>query len=400
MEEIVSKQTQFMVGYEQEEEEWEHEGSSVSTSNSEEPSPLGLTLKKTPSLVELIQWSLCQRSCPDGSEEEAMDEPSEDARRTRDANTQATMNQDKDKKKATNFSALSLQIGEWERVSRYEGDLVVKCYFAKRKLVWEVLEGGLKSKIEIQWSDVTGISASCPENGPGILEIQISRPPMFSKESNPQPRKHTQWQPTSDFTGGQATLYRIHVLQFSPGVLDRHYAKLIEADPQLNMLSKRGFNARVESPYFHDTRFGPYRDQAGQYYRWSSQLADNIYNNFNPPLQLQPSVYISDHGKYDPPHLSRRFFNAEQNFLSLVPEFEHFDPEEVLHNSRHSVSTSEDSYSMSSNRNRLEEIAEYLLDDSFMSDEHSGIATEDSMMFLHQDVNANRPLLQENWWLA
>ncbi|PNX98201.1 hypothetical protein L195_g021443, partial [Trifolium pratense] len=30
--------------------------------------------------------------------------------------------------------------------SRYEGDLVAKCYFAKHKLVWEVLDSGLKHK--------------------------------------------------------------------------------------------------------------------------------------------------------------------------------------------------------------------------------------------------------------
>jgi len=35
--------------------------------------------------------------------------------------------------------------------------------------------------------------------------FQVSRPPLFFKETNPQPRKHTLWQATSDFTGGQAT---------------------------------------------------------------------------------------------------------------------------------------------------------------------------------------------------
>lgn len=45
-------------------------------------------------------------------------------------------------------------------VSRYEGDLVAKCYFAKHKLVWEVLDGGLKSKIEIQWSDTRQLSGT------------------------------------------------------------------------------------------------------------------------------------------------------------------------------------------------------------------------------------------------
>ena len=58
-------------------------------------------------------------------------------------------------------------------ISRYEGDLVAKCYYAKHKLVWEVLNGGLKSKIEIQWSDITALKATCPENGPGTLDIVV-----------------------------------------------------------------------------------------------------------------------------------------------------------------------------------------------------------------------------------
>lgn len=51
---------------------------------------------------------------------------------------------------------------------------MAKCYFAKHKLVWEVLEGGLKSKIEIQWSDITALKASCPENGQGTLDVVVS----------------------------------------------------------------------------------------------------------------------------------------------------------------------------------------------------------------------------------
>lgn len=58
-------------------------------------------------------------------------------------------------------------------ISKYEGDLVAKCYFAKHKLVWEVLEGGLKSKIEIQWSDITALKADCPDDRPGTLTIVV-----------------------------------------------------------------------------------------------------------------------------------------------------------------------------------------------------------------------------------
>lgn len=51
--------------------------------------------------------------------------------------------------------------------------MLVKCYFGKRKLVWEVLESGLKSKIEVQWSDITGLKATCPENKPATLVIEV-----------------------------------------------------------------------------------------------------------------------------------------------------------------------------------------------------------------------------------
>lgn len=50
---------------------------------------------------------------------------------------------------------------------------MAKCYFAKHKLVWEVLEGGLKSKIEIQWSDITALKVTCPENGQGTLDVVV-----------------------------------------------------------------------------------------------------------------------------------------------------------------------------------------------------------------------------------
>lgn len=59
-------------------------------------------------------------------------------------------------------------------MSRYEGDLVGKFYFAKHKLVWEVLDGGLKSKIEVQWSDIAAIKASFTEDRPETLEIVVS----------------------------------------------------------------------------------------------------------------------------------------------------------------------------------------------------------------------------------
>ncbi|XP_011034582.1 PREDICTED: uncharacterized protein LOC105132669 isoform X2 [Populus euphratica] len=197
----------------------------------EEPSPIGLTLKKSPSFLDLIQMKLSQQNT---SNTMLSKKPSSAAA---------------DKLKASNFTASLLKIGSWECKSRYEGDLVAKCYFAKHKLVWEVLDGGLKNKIEIQWSDIVAIKANFPDDGPETLDVVLARQPLFFRETNPQPRKHTLWQATSDFTGGQASIHRRHFLHCQQGFMGKHYEKLIQCDPRLNFLSQQ-LEIILESPYF------------------------------------------------------------------------------------------------------------------------------------------------------
>ncbi|KAI3673678.1 hypothetical protein L6452_39802 [Arctium lappa] len=204
----------------------------------DEPSPLGLRLRKSPSLLDLIQMRLSEGNA---SSKIGVN----DKKGTKiTASSAAT-----DKLKASNFPASLLKIGTWEYKSRYEGDLVAKCYFAKHKLVWEVLDGGLKNKIEIQWSDIMALKATYPDDGPGTLDVVLTRQPLFFRETNPQPRKHTLWQATSDFTGGQASLHRRHYLQCPQGLLGKHFEKLIQCDPRLNFLSQQA-EIELESPYF------------------------------------------------------------------------------------------------------------------------------------------------------
>ncbi|XP_059595719.1 uncharacterized protein LOC100262159 isoform X5 [Vitis vinifera] len=206
----------------------------------DEPSPLGLQLKKSPSFLDLIQMRLTQGNGPKlGSVGKKV--------------TKGTpVTSASEKLKASNFAASILRIGKWEYVSRYEGDLVAKCYFAKHKLVWEILDGSLKNKIEIQWSDIIALKANCPSEGPGTLDVVLARQPLFFRETPPQPRKHTLWQTTADFTGGQASLYRQHYLQCPQGLLGKHFEKLIQCDPRLNFLSKQP-EIVLDFPYFGDT---------------------------------------------------------------------------------------------------------------------------------------------------
>lgn len=51
---------------------------------------------------------------------------------------------------------------------------MAKLYYAKRKLVWEFLEGPLKKKIEIQWSDIGAMRAIIGDDQPGVWEIEVN----------------------------------------------------------------------------------------------------------------------------------------------------------------------------------------------------------------------------------
>mmetsp|Transcript_28996 Transcript_28996/g.72624 ORF Transcript_28996/g.72624 Transcript_28996/m.72624 type:complete len:560 (+) Transcript_28996:562-2241(+) len=137
------------------------------------------------------------------------------------------------KVKASNFNGESLSIGSWRFRSRNAGDLAAKVYFAKRKLVWEVLEGERKKKIEFQWSDISAMRVHTPANGFDVWELDVSSPPTFHREMPPQPKKHTLWEACSDFTNGQASLALTHRAVFPNGTLQWHVDRLMEFDTRL-----------------------------------------------------------------------------------------------------------------------------------------------------------------------
>ncbi|RLN07490.1 uncharacterized protein C2845_PM11G23260 [Panicum miliaceum] len=180
----------------------------------DEPSPLGLRLRKSPSLLDLIQMKLSQAKS--AGEQFGVPNSTSDTPKNKDAKPGASTAGER--MKASNFHANVLKIGNWEYISRYEGDLVAKCYFAKHKLVWE---------------------ATCPENEQGTLDLVLAQPPLFFKETDPQPRKHTLWQAASDFTDGQASLNRRHTLQRHSSLLSKNFEKLIQCDQRLYELSQQ-----------------------------------------------------------------------------------------------------------------------------------------------------------------
>ncbi|XP_047080364.1 uncharacterized protein LOC124691132 [Lolium rigidum] len=200
------------------------------------PPPLGLRLRKSESFLDLLQKILSKANSTTG--QPVMDNIHSAPPMMEDVKSEAPTASDR--LKASNFPAKFLKIGDWEYTSQYEGDLVAKCYYAKQKLVWEVLHCGLKSKIELQWSDITALKATCPEAGDyGTLDIVLSRPPIFFQETNPQPRKHTLWQPAADFTGGQASMHRRHILRCTSSLLSKNFDKIVQSDQRLYQLSQQ-----------------------------------------------------------------------------------------------------------------------------------------------------------------
>ncbi|PKI70200.1 hypothetical protein CRG98_009392, partial [Punica granatum] len=202
----------------------------------DEPSPLGLRLRKSPSLLDLIQMRLSQANSADSEVAQPDDDTSAGTKKS-----SAPLSMNADKMKASNFPASLLRIGKWEYKSRYEGDLVAKCYFAKHKLVWEVLEGGLKSKIEIQWSDIMALKANCPENGLSTLNVVC-----------PQ------------------------------GLLSKHFEKLIQCDMRLNFLSHQP-DIILDSPFF----------EARPGFNDPEDSKSHSFGKENDKASMSPSFFIS-----------------------------------------------------------------------------------------------------------
>ncbi|KAF8068565.1 hypothetical protein N665_1142s0016 [Sinapis alba] len=162
-----------------------------------------------------------------------------------------------EKQKAINFQISKIIIGEWTHKSVYPDDLKAKFYFAKRKLMWEILDehSRLKRKIEIQWSDVLSFRATIyPQDETATLEIELGKCPTFFMETNPQPGKHTQWkQLDHDFTLDQsASKYRRHTLHFPSEDLQKNLEKLVSADSFWSKLAKVSFPILPQSLYFYN----------------------------------------------------------------------------------------------------------------------------------------------------
>ncbi|GMN44020.1 hypothetical protein TIFTF001_013219 [Ficus carica] len=142
-----------------------------------------------------------------------------------------------------------LRIGSWKVVAQNLEDVVAKCYFGKRQLVWEILENRLKKKIQIPWGHISAMRATIEEDQPEVLEVELRNAPSFFRETGPIPKKHTVWKRATDFTDGQATSCRTHCLQFPRGTLEKYYKGLLQLQEFFEM-NQITFRSLQQSPQF------------------------------------------------------------------------------------------------------------------------------------------------------
>ncbi|PON48215.1 hypothetical protein PanWU01x14_238650 [Parasponia andersonii] len=110
----------------------------------------------------------------------------------------------------TVLDASVITIGSWQRVALDSRNLIAFFFYDEQILAWEILERGLKFKlkIEIKWEHIVGMRVSLEKNEPGILEVEISQPPLFFEDRDPHPTKPADWTSIPDFTDAEATFLR------------------------------------------------------------------------------------------------------------------------------------------------------------------------------------------------
>eukprot|EP00192_Tetraselmis_astigmatica_P008344 CAMPEP_0117670868 /NCGR_PEP_ID=MMETSP0804-20121206/13011_1 /TAXON_ID=1074897 /ORGANISM="Tetraselmis astigmatica, Strain CCMP880" /LENGTH=635 /DNA_ID=CAMNT_0005479253 /DNA_START=203 /DNA_END=2110 /DNA_ORIENTATION=- len=154
--------------------------------------------------------------------------------------------------KASNMFAHSLEIGSWQVHSKQLADLSVKFYYAKKKVIWEVLEGSRKKKIEFLWSSISSMRMDLKGDDFDAWEVELNRQPSFYDELDPKPRKHTLWKICEDFTNQEATLHQLHrVLIHKDQGFHSHFQKLLSYDPRLAQMMAEDDGQDATSPTVH-----------------------------------------------------------------------------------------------------------------------------------------------------
>lgn len=128
------------------------------------------------------------------------------------------------------FPATVYSIGSWRVESEVSGDLLVRFYYSKRQIILEFMDGGISFRMEIGFDDVSMIGRARINDQYVGLALELSRPPHFLLEVDPQPRMSSIWTDYEDFTNGEASAQKRIVVTCPKVNIARYLEKLKQSD--------------------------------------------------------------------------------------------------------------------------------------------------------------------------
>jgi len=179
-----------------------------------------------------------------GSLFEQMKEDVKDCQDDEDAIKQPTIEDedfdDNTKKFPTpsNILASKVTIGDWSW-----SNVEVKFLFGRRKMKYYVkgLLGDTQMMIDFDFSQIGCLKVDCEKK---LLKIELSSLPNFIEKVSGR------WIKATDFTHGNASLYRQHKITVPPALFDKHILRLLQYDSQLKALTEASSITASPGPTF------------------------------------------------------------------------------------------------------------------------------------------------------
>jgi hypothetical protein len=123
----------------------------------------------------------------------------------------------------------------------FKGELALKLYFARKQIVIEFVDAGLKKKLVVSFErideldlmvDVPGLDTKI-----AVFSMHLTAPPAIFNERNPVPKLNTMWVETADdFCNGCSLLFARISLLVKKASAKRHLNRLRDTCPEMAQL--------------------------------------------------------------------------------------------------------------------------------------------------------------------
>eukprot|EP01116_Phalansterium_solitarium_P013444 TRINITY_DN3080_c0_g2_i1.p1 TRINITY_DN3080_c0_g2~~TRINITY_DN3080_c0_g2_i1.p1 ORF type:complete len:707 (+),score=234.27 TRINITY_DN3080_c0_g2_i1:209-2329(+) len=202
------------------------------------------------------------------------------------ANNHLIVNNSPHQLKYSQLPIVMLSIGSWHRTTSGKcGDLLARFSFYESKFTWEMEHNQssyepVMNRIDVPFDDVVGLGVESLDDGTAIFTVETNRPPQFFVAVQ-ESHGAMMWSPTKDFTGGEASNFRRHIVHFFSGALNAPLEFLLGTNPRMAQMAKTGL--MPDSPLLFPAVTSPSHLASDSYFRSQEAVAAM---NHSPKLSL------------------------------------------------------------------------------------------------------------------